>query len=65
MPVSKLGKRLFPFFVCAATFTQTQTIFSQELRSLLFSDDAIELGTNSKPVARSPKVETETIRERF
>jgi len=58
-----------------------QTIYSQELRSLLFSDDdpvshstiksvketPLELGSSSKPqgLALAPKIDTETIRERF
>ena len=79
MPFSMLARRhLLTAFVYTITLALPQAIFSQELRSLLFSDDTpvatspnkpekivpLELGMNSNREF-APKVETETIRERF
>lgn len=81
----RLLRRAFCFSFSVATVSLPQTLYSQELRSLLFSDDdpisltpsnnaeetplesSTPSKTQSKPqsLAITPKVNTETIHERF
>ena len=77
----RLRRRVLAACLYAAAASLSNTAYSQELRSLLFSDDdpvslspskndkesSLNLGATSKPKSASlaPEIETETIRERF